>query len=86
LIEPRYIEAPHGPYQVAIDSVASTALQNGGSGNVAAGVSSIPVPFIGPAVGAFNYLHAGKNAVIRPGFRFVVVPVGNLARAAPCAL
>jgi hypothetical protein len=86
LVEARYIDlGPRGQYQVMIDSVATTANKAGASGNVSAGVGSI-IPYVGTAVGAFNYLHAGKNAVIRAGFRFVVVPVAGLARGLRCAL
>lgn len=85
LIEARYIAA-HGQYQVAIDSVASAASQSGASGNVASGVGALPVPFVGSAVGTYNYLHAGKNAALHPGFRFVVVPVADLAHPPRCAL
>jgi hypothetical protein len=87
IIEARYVNVPgHGQYQVAIDSVATSAVLDGRSGNVASGVGLLPLPFVGTAVGAFNYLHAGKNAVVAAGTRFVVVPVGNLKTRARCAL
>jgi len=86
LVEARYIDlGPRGPYQVMIDSVATAANRSGSTGNVSAGVGGV-IPYVGVAVGAFNFLHAGKNAVIRAGFRFVVVPVGSLARGLGCAL
>ena len=86
LVEARYIDlGARGHYQVTIDSVAVAANRTGASGNVSAGVGSF-IPYVGTAVGAFNYFHAGRNAVIRAGFRFVVVPVGSLARGMRCAL
>lgn len=87
IIEARYIDVPgRGQYQVSIDSIATASTFNGRTGNVASGVGLIPLPFVGTAVGAFNYLHAGKNAVVAAGTRFVVVPVGNLKTRARCAL
>ena len=87
IIEARYINVPgHGQYQVAIDSVATSAVLGGRSGNVASGVGLLPLPFVGTAVGAFNYLHAGKNAVVAAGTRFVVLPLGDLKTRARCAL
>jgi hypothetical protein len=87
IIEARYIDvARHRQFPVTIDSLATSALVNGRSGNAASGLGIVPLPFIGTAVGAFNYLHAGKNAVIEPGTRFTVVPVGNLQRRPTCSL
>jgi hypothetical protein len=87
IVEARYIVIPHRrQYQVMIDSVATSAVLNGTSGNVGSGLGIIPLPFVGTAVNAFNYLHAGKNAVIRPGTRFTVVPTGNLQTQRRCRL
>jgi hypothetical protein len=87
IVEARYIVIPHRThYQVMIDSVATSAVLNGNSGNVGSGLGIIPLPFVGTAVNAFNYLHAGKNAVIRPGTRFIVVPMGNLQTQRRCRL
>jgi hypothetical protein len=79
VIEARYIELrEHRAFQVTIDSVASSAVRNGSAENAPSGVSVLPIPFAGTAVGAYNYFHAGKNVAIKPGFRFVVVPVDDL--------
>lgn len=87
IIEPRYFALPNrGQYPVTIDSNAGSAVQNGSTGNLSSGVGIVPLPFIGTAVGAFNYLHSGKNAVVAAGSRFVVVPLGNLATKSPCSL
>jgi hypothetical protein len=87
IIEARYIDVPrHGQYQVSIDSVATSAVLNGKSGNAASGLGIIPLPFVGTAVGAFNYIHAGKNAVVNSGTRFSIVPVADLKMRKPCAL
>ncbi len=87
IIEARYIDVPqHGQYQVTIDSVATSAVLNGKTGNVASGIGILPLPFVGTAVGAFNYIHAGKNAVIKPGTRFSILPVGDLSNRGRCAL
>jgi hypothetical protein len=87
IIEARYIDVPRrGQYQVTIDSIATSAVLNGNTGNVASGLGILPLPFVGTAVNAFNYLHAGKNAVVKPGTRFTVVPVGDLRTRRPCQL
>lgn len=86
-VEARYIDVGKGrQYQVAIDTVASAAAQNGSTGNAPTGVSALPIPFMSAATGAYNYFHAGKNVAIKPGFRFVVIPVRDLARPDRCAL
>ncbi len=85
VVEVRYIEIPsHGQYQVTIDSESTSAVQAGATHNVSTSVAAIPVPYVGTAVGAFNYFHAGKNAVIKAGSRFIVVPVGNLEFGKRC--
>ena len=86
IIEARYLTLQsRGQYQVAIDSNASAAKQSGASGHVSSNVGAVPIPFVGTAVGAFNYFHAGRNAVITAGTRFVVVPVGDLAATKRCS-
>jgi hypothetical protein len=86
VVEARYVDLGAGrQYQVAIDTVASAAAQNGSTGNAPGSVSALPIPFMGAAAGAYNYFHAGKNVAIKPGFRFVVVPVRDLARPDRCA-
>lgn len=85
VVEARYVQLPHEQYEVTIDSVASSLVQSGSTGNVSPGVAAVPLPFVGTAIGAFNYFHAGKNAVIRSGSRFVVIPVRDLARGLRCA-
>ena len=68
IIEARYFSIPNrGQYQVTIDSNATSAVQNGSTGNLSSGVGIVPIPFIGTAVGAFNYLHSGKNAIVAAG-------------------
>ena len=87
VVEARYVDLGKGrQFQVAIDTVASAAAQTGATGNAPGSVSALPIPFMGAATGAYNYFHAGKNVAIKPGFRFVVVPVGDLARPDRCAL
>ncbi len=41
-------------------------------------VSAVPIPGIGFAAGAFNYLTPGKNITLPTGTRFEVIPVGAL--------
>ncbi len=87
IIEARYLDLPdHAPYQIAIDALSQNSRATGPTGNAAPGLSAIPLPFVGTAVGAFDYFHAGKNAVIASGSRFDVVPVGDLSHGLRCAL
>lgn len=85
VVEARYVElGARRQFQVAIDGVATPPVQTGSSGSVNA--PSLPIPFAGTAIGAINDLRAGKNAVIRAGFRFTVVLVAELAHGLQCAL
>ena len=45
----------------------------------------MPIPFVGLAVGAFNYFHAGSNVVVPVGYRFAVTPVGGNLAGGPAA-
>jgi hypothetical protein len=80
--EARYFALPERrQYQVTIDYNAS----HKGSNRDAPGiVGAAPVPFLGVAVGAFNYLHAGANVVVPKGFVFAVMPVGSLGGETQC--
>jgi hypothetical protein len=87
IVEARYLDvAEHGPYHVMIDALSQTSRATGPTGNAAPALSAIPLPFVGAAIGAFDYFHAGKNAVIASGTRFDVVPVDNLSHGLRCSL
>jgi hypothetical protein len=84
VVEARYVELTgRRRFPVTIDGVATLPVQSGSSGTLNA--PSLPIPFAGTAIGALNYLRAGKNAVIRAGFRFTVMPVPDLAKGLKCA-
>jgi hypothetical protein len=82
LVEARYFALPKGrQYQVTID----TEISHSGSNRNAPGiVGAIPVPFMGVAVGAFNYFHAGSNVTVPTGYHFNVTPVGSLGSDPNC--
>jgi hypothetical protein len=84
-LEARYLVlARRRRYDVTIDT---GALSQTGATNAISGVfSALPVPGIGLATNAVNYLRAGKNVHVPSGTRFFVVPVGDLSRGSPrCA-
>ncbi|MBV9648250.1 MAG: hypothetical protein JO043_12345 [Candidatus Eremiobacteraeota bacterium] len=85
LLEARYFSLPHGKQlEVTIDAAASNEVHSGATGNAPGIFGAVPLPFMGVAVGAFNYFHAGKNVTIPPGSRFAVTPVGDLAKPRRC--
>jgi len=85
IVEARYIALPGGrQFQVSIDALATAVVHNGSTGSVNSGLASIPLPFMGTAVGAFNYFHSGQDAVVKTGTRFVVTPVTDLSHGKTC--
>ena len=82
MAEARYFALPHNrQYQVTVDY---NAAHRGSNRNAPGLVGAAPVPFLGVAVGAFNYFHAGANVVIPRGYIFAVMPVGSLGGAPKC--
>jgi hypothetical protein len=85
VLEARYFTAPHATdLQVTVDAAASSELHSGSTGNAPGIVGAVPIPFVGIAVGAFNFFHAGKNVTIPVGYRFAVTPVGDLSKLHRC--
>ncbi len=80
--EARYFALPHNKeYQVTVDYNATHVGKNGNAPGI---VGAAPIPFLGVAVGAFNYFHPGSNITIPIGFQFAVMPVGSLGGTTPC--
>ena len=80
--EARYFALPHGrQYQVTVDY---NATHKGSNRNAPGAIGAIPIPFLGVAMGAFDYFHAGSNVVIPKGYIFAVMPVGSLGGAPAC--
>jgi len=48
------------------------------------GISHIPLPVPGIAMTAINTVRWGRNITLGPGFKFSVIPVGDLAGGAIC--
>ena len=85
ILEARYFALPHGKhYDVAVDATASSEIHSGSSRNAPGIMGAVPVPFMGVALGAFNYFHAGSNVTVPVGYRFAVTPVGDLGKTARC--
>jgi hypothetical protein len=85
LLEARYFVLPRERiYQVTVDTAASTEIHSGSTRNAPGMVGVLPVPFVGIAVGAFNYFHAGSNVTVPVGYHFAVTPVGDLAKDRRC--
>ena len=80
--EARYFALPHNKeYQITVDY---NATHTGKTGDAPGIVGAAPIPFLGVAVGAFNYFHPGSNITIPIGFQFAVMPVGSLGVNVPC--
>lgn len=79
LLEARYVSGGEdGRVPVTIDEAATAVLHSGSTKTAPSLLGAVPIPFFGVALGAFNYLQAGKNVVLESGFRFAVTPVGDL--------
>lgn len=85
LLEARYFMLPHGrEFQVTVDALATNEMHSGSTRNAPGIANAVPLPFIGLVVGAFNFLHAGANVDVPPGYRFAVTPVGDLGNDTRC--
>ena len=83
-LEARYFALHDRDYQVTVDDLATTEIHSGSRKDAPGYVGVMPIPFVGLAVGAFNYFHAGSNVVVPVGYRFAVTPVGDLAGGPRC--
>jgi hypothetical protein len=77
LLESRYLRLP-GWSRLDVSIGSGTMESRGANASIPSLVTAVPIPGIGLAAGAFNYLSAGKNIVIPVGTRFEVVPVGSI--------
>jgi hypothetical protein len=77
LLESRYLRLP-GWSRLDVSIGSGTMESRGANASIPSLVTAVPIPGIGLAAGAFNYLSAGKNIEIPVGTRFEVVPVGSI--------
>lgn len=75
LLDPRYLVLSGGrKLGVVLDHNATDLAKTGSSGNAPGVLGAVPVPAMGVAIGAFNYLHHGNNITVRKGTIFAVFP------------
>lgn len=75
VLEPRYLNFADGSrLGIVLDHNTTDLQKNGTSGNVPGYLGALPVPGMGIAIGAFNYLHHGKDIQVPKGTFFAVFP------------
>jgi hypothetical protein len=77
LLESRYLRLPGGS-SLDVSIGTGTMESRGANAGIPSLVTAVPIPGIGLAAGAFNYLTPGKNVHIPVGTRFEVIPVGRI--------
>lgn len=80
VLSPRFLMLGSEQMQVAGDPRDASILTHGAN-PVAEGAGAVPVPGLGLAVS--EALH-GTNITIGPGYKFHIVPIGNLLERGPC--
>ncbi len=86
-LEPRYLVLPNGSGVKRIEVTMNPMLPATWSPSeplLNKAVSHVPLPVPGLVMTGVNTLRWGRNITLGPGFRFTVIPVGNLARGAVC--
>jgi hypothetical protein len=75
VLEPRYLTLADGKrLGVVLDHNTTDLQKNGASGNMPGYLGAIPIPGMGIAIGAFNYLHHGRDIQVPKGTFFAVFP------------
>jgi hypothetical protein len=80
VLEPRFLLLSGREFQVAGDPRDASILSHGPS-YLTEGASAVPLPGFGLAVSEAAH---GTNITIGPGYKFHVVPIGNLEKQGPC--
>jgi hypothetical protein len=86
-LEPRYLVVPSGASVKRVDVTMNPTLPATWSPSeplLNKAASHVPLPVPGLVMTGVNTLRWGRNITLGPGFRFTVIPVGNLARGAVC--
>lgn len=75
VLEPRYLDLPeHAHLGVVLNHNASVQQIGGKSGTAPGYLGDVPVPFLGAAVGIFNYFRHGQNVLVKKGTIFSIFP------------
>lgn len=75
VLEPRYLDLPeHEHLGVVLNHNASDLQMGGKSGSAPGYLGALPVPFIGAAVGIFNYFRHGQDVIVKKGTIFSIFP------------
>lgn len=75
VLEPRYLDLPdHVRLGVVLDHNAGGLQANGTTGAAPGYLGALPVPFLGAAVGIFNYFRHGKDILVPKGTVFSIFP------------
>lgn len=80
VLEPRFLLVGSRVVQITGDPLDASILSHGAS-IVGEGAGAIPIPGLGLAVK--EALH-GSNITVGPGYRFHVVPLGDITHQGPC--
>jgi len=75
VLEPRYLDLPnHMQLGVVLDHNTSDLQMGGASGTAPGYLGALPVPFLGAAIGIFNYFRHGKDVLVKKGTMFSIFP------------
>lgn len=75
VLEPRYLDLPnHVRLGVVLDHNTSDLQMGGKSGAAPGYLGALPVPFIGAAIGIFNYFRHGQDILVKKGTMFSIFP------------
>lgn len=75
VLEPRYLELPdHLRVGVVLDHNTSDLVKSGKSGIAPGYLGALPLPFLGAAVGIFNYFRHGEDILVKRGTMFSIFP------------
>jgi hypothetical protein len=85
-LEPRYVVVPKPPGSVRVDVTMNPTLPVQWTPSeplLNKAASHVPLPIPGLIMTGVNQVRWGRNITLGPGFTFTVLPVENLAAAAP---
>lgn len=75
VLEPRFLTLANGSrLGVVLDHDTADLQKSGTTGNMPGYLGAIPIPGMGIAIGAFNYLHHGRDIEVPKGTFFAVFP------------
>lgn len=75
VLEPRYLEMPDDlRVGVVLNHNTSDLEKSGKSGSAPGYLGALPIPFLGAAVGIFNYFRHGQDILVKKGTMFSIFP------------